>query len=287
MPKPTIDPSWYSNAKPGPDHRLQRRPDRIQRTPPTCPRIQRLHRHHVQERPASTTTRRENTSLGRVDLLAFGSFDCRYYNLGRRSRRPAASGTGSPGHPDDPRDRLHRRQPELRLAGTTPSYQGRGTIYVNGTVSFTGQTNICASPISGNPCLGNYDAEQQPARVRRRQRREPQPTGFSMTGQDTFEGVAFIEREVQRGRAGTVHGPVIADTATIAGNGDSAGRAIDPPPGAPGAAYDDDDHDRASTRRHSTECRARGSSSGSHGELRGDCRSAGCGGAPRTTTASA
>ena len=36
-------------------------------------------------------------------------------------------------------------------------YQGRGTIYVNGTVTFGNGTKICAKAISGSPCAGNYD----------------------------------------------------------------------------------------------------------------------------------
>ena len=32
-------------------------------------------------------------------------------------------------------------------------YQGRGTIYVNGTVTFANGAKVCALPISGNPCL--------------------------------------------------------------------------------------------------------------------------------------
>ena len=69
---------------------------------------------------------------------------------------------------------------------------------------------------------------------------------------------------------GTIHGAIIADTASVAGNG-TVPTQIDPPPGAPGAAaYDVDHHAPGRTRRHSILSPARGSSCSSHAELRGD-----------------
>ena len=42
-----------------------------------------------------------------------------------------------------------------------------------------------------------------------------------MTGQETFEGVAFTNGMFNDRQRRHVHGAVIADTATMAGNGDS------------------------------------------------------------------
>ena len=62
--------------------------------------------------------------------------------------------------------------------------------------------------------------------------------GFSLTGQNTFEGVAFTNGIFGEGGNATLHGPVLADTANMAGNGDTR-TIINPPPGAPGAGYDE------------------------------------------------
>ena len=59
-----------------------------------------------------------------------------------------------------------------------------------------------------------------------------------MTGQNTFEGIAFTNGILNEGGNATLHGPVLADTANMAGNGDTR-TIINPPPGAPGAAYDE------------------------------------------------
>ena len=65
-------------------------------------------------------------------------------------------------------------------------------------------------------------------------------TGFTLTGQNTFEGIAFTNGILNEGGNATLHGPVLADTATMAGNGDTR-TILDPPHGAPGAGYDEID----------------------------------------------
>ena len=113
-------------------------------------------------------------------------------------------------------------------------YQGRGNIYVNGTVSFSGQANICATPISGSPCLGNYAPSTNLLELVAVNAGNA-TNAFSLTGQETFEGVAFMNGNFEEAGNGAVHGAVIADTASVAGNG-TVPTGIDPPPGAPGAA---------------------------------------------------
>jgi hypothetical protein len=176
-------------------------------------------------------------SLGSVDFLNFGSFDCRYYNssgdlIGRLKWQ-----SGNPG--------------TLTILGTVwidgnlsfagqdnAVVHGRGTIYATGTISFSGQANICESPTSGNPCLGNYDANQNLLVFVAYNNGNHSTTGFSLTGQNTFEGIAFTNGILNEGGNATLHGPVLADTANMAGNGDTR-TIINPPPGAPGAAYDE------------------------------------------------
>jgi hypothetical protein len=164
--------------------------------------------------------------------LSFGQFDCRYYDssgtlVGRLAWTP-----GSPG--------------ALIIYGTVfidgnlsasgqeyAVYQGRGNIYVNGTVTFAGQESICATPSSGNPCLGNYNTSQNLLELVAVNASNA-TYGFSITGQGTFEGVACMNGAFQEAGNGNTHGAVIADTASVSGNG-TVPSQIDPPPGAPGA----------------------------------------------------
>ena len=67
-------------------------------------------------------------------------------------------------------------------------YQGRGNLYVNGTVAFSGQAMICALPISGSPCLGNYAPSTNLLELVAVNAGNA-PNAFSLNGQQTFEGV--------------------------------------------------------------------------------------------------
>jgi hypothetical protein len=179
-----------------------------------------------------------NTSLGTVDFLNFGAFDCRYYDssgdlVGRLKWVPGSPGT-------------------LTILGTMwidgnlsfsgnsndATVVGRGTIYATGTISFSGQAKICETPTSGSRCLGNYDADQNLLVLVAYNNGSHTTTGFTLTGQNTFEGVAFTYGILNEGGNATLHGPVLADTATMAGNGDTR-TILDPPEGSPGAGYDE------------------------------------------------
>jgi hypothetical protein len=229
--KPTIDTSWYTNARPGPTTGCNDDP-----THPGNPA-------YMSSYPSGYTAATfksalfdnnstRDTSLGNVDLLGFGSFDCRYYDSGGNLVGRLKWTTGNPG--------------TLLISGTVfidgnlnesqgyAVYQGRGNIYVNGTVTFSGLTQICASPTSGNPCLGNYAPSTNLLELVAVNASNAS-YAFSLTGQETFEGVAFMNGVFQEAGQGSVHGAVIADTASVAGNG-SVPTQIDPPPGAPGAA---------------------------------------------------
>jgi hypothetical protein len=231
VPKPTIDPSWYTNAKPGPTTGCNNDP-----THPLDPAYQSTYPSGYTAATFKSALFDNNstrdTSLGNVDLLGFGSFDCRYYDSGGNVVGRLKWTQGNPG--------------TLLISGTVfidgnlnmsqgyAVYQGRGNIYFNGTVTFSGQTNICATPKSGNPCLGNYDPNTNLLELVAVNAGNA-PDGFSLTGQETFEGVAFLNGSFKEAGLGTVNGAVIADTANVAGNG-TVPSGLDPPPGAPGAA---------------------------------------------------
>ena len=232
VPKPTIDPAWYSNSRPGPTTGCN--------DDPTHPGNAAYMSSYPSGYNATTfknaifdndTTR--NTSLGNLDIFQFGSFDCRYYASDGTLVGRLAWTTGSPG--------------TLTIFGTvfidanlnaqgnpSATYLGRGNIYVNGTVAFSGQANLCATPTSGSACSGNYDPNTNLLELVAVNAGNA-TNAFSLTGQQIFEGVAFMNGNFQEAGQGAVHGAVIADTASVSGNGTVPTQII-PPSGAPGAA---------------------------------------------------
>jgi type II secretory pathway pseudopilin PulG len=237
IPMPTIDTSWYTNAKPGPVTGCN--------DDPTHPGNAAYMSSYPSGYTAATfksalfdNDSTMNGSKGTVDFLNFGSYDCRYYDSSGNLVGRLKWQTGSPG--------------TLTIVGTIwidgnlsfsqpadyAKVSGRGTIYATGTISFSGQAKICETPTSGNPCLGNYDPNQNLLVMAAYNNGSHTTTGFGLTGQNTFEGIAFTNGILSEGGNATLHGPVLADTANMAGNGD-ARTVINPPPGSPGAAYDE------------------------------------------------
>ena len=210
---------------------MQRRPDQSRRT---CPRT-RAATTATQFKNAvfdNDTTR--NTSLGTVDLFQLGSFDCRYYDSDGTLAGRLAWTSGQPGTLIDLRDRLHRREPDRARPRSTPCTRAAGNLYVNGTVAFSGQAKICATPISGSPCLGNYAPNTNLLELVAVNAGNASKRLHAHWPAD-FEGVAFMNGNFKEAGNGSIHGAVIADTASVAGNGDVP-HQFDPPPGAPGAA---------------------------------------------------
>jgi hypothetical protein len=234
---PTIDTAWYTNARPGPatgcNNPTNTDVDHPNSTYPTGYNASSFKSALFD----SNSTLSNPPSLGTIDFLNFSSFDCRYYN-GNTLVGELKWQSGNPG--------------TLRILGTVwidgnlsfssnSNYaivQGRGTIYATGTISFSGQAKICETPLSGSPCLGNYDATQNLLVLVAYNNGSHTTQGFSLTGQNTFEGIAFTNGILSEGGNATLHGPVLADTATMAGNGDTR-TVIDPPEGSPGAGWDE------------------------------------------------
>ncbi|HEV8459748.1 MAG TPA: pilus assembly PilX N-terminal domain-containing protein [Gaiellaceae bacterium] len=189
------------------------------------------------------TTR--NTSVGDVHLLELvdrssvlnNSFDCRLYaadgTLLSELKWDFPAGCSGPG--------------TLKVLGSVfidgnlkidncdyAVYQGRGTIYVNGTVTFGGGGRICAKPISGNPCLGNYDPNQNLLEIVANNASNQAP-GFDLGGAGQFEGVAYTNGQFNAGNGASFNGNVTADTATFSGA--ATLKSVVAPSSAPGASY--------------------------------------------------
>jgi Tfp pilus assembly protein PilX len=237
VPQPTIDTAWYSNAKPGPKHGCN--------DDPTHPGNSAYMSSYPSGYTASTFdaalfdgNSTMDKSLGTIDFLNFSAFDCRYYESDGSLAGELKWVPGSPGTLTILGTMWI--DGNLSFAGTSnnATISGRGTIYATGTIGFSGQANICEKPTSGNPCLGNYDSNSNLLVFVAYNSGSHTTTGFTLTGQNTFEGIAFTNGVLNEGGNATLHGPVIADTATLAGNGDTR-TIINPPPGSPGAAYDE------------------------------------------------
>lgn len=241
VPPPVIDTAWYSNARPGPTTGCN--------DDPTHPGDAAYQSTYPSGYTASTfksaffdNNSTRDGSLGTVSPLNFGSFDCRYYDSSGNLKGRLRWQSGNPG--------------TLTIFGTmwidgnlsfsgssnNANVSGRGTIYATGTIGFAGQASVCATPISGSRCLGNYDANVNLPVLVAYNNGSHSTTGFSLTGQNTFEGIAFTNGILSEGGNATLHGPVLADTANMSGNGDSR-TIVNPPPGAPGAAYDEETTD--------------------------------------------
>jgi hypothetical protein len=237
VPPPVIDTAWYSNSRPGPTTGCNDDP-----THPGDAAYQSTYPSGYTAATFKSALFDNNSTMdgsrGTVSLLNFGSFDCRYYDSSGTLKGRLRWQSGNPG--------------ALTMLGTiwidgslsfsgssnNADVSGRGTIYATGTVSFSGQASVCVTPISGTRCLGNYDANVNLPVFVAYNNGNKTTTGFSLTGQNTYEGIAFTNGILSEGGNATMHGPVLADTANMAGNGDSR-TIVNPPPGAPGAAYDE------------------------------------------------
>jgi Tfp pilus assembly protein PilX len=190
-----------------------------------------------------------NTSLGTVDFLQLknnwnsfmNSFDCRSYDpsgtlIGRfRWTFPSSCGADpAAGTADLTISGTVFIDGNLSFSGCDKAvYEGRGTIYANGTINFTNGAKVCAKPISGASCLGNYDPAQNLLELVA-VNASNQPIGFDLSNDGKFEGVAWTNKGFNSGNSAWIAGPVIADTATVSGAA-TVMKNIVPPDGAPGA----------------------------------------------------
>ena len=189
-----------------------------------------------------------DTSLGTLDFLNFGSFDCRYYASNGNLVGQLKWQSGNPG--------------TLTIAGT---------IWIDGNLGFAGN-ELRHRPGPGDDLRHRHDLVQRPGehlrdadlgkplpRQLRRRTRTCSCSSRTTTAAHATTGSRSRARTRSRGsrsrtgsstKAGTrpSTAPVLADTANMAGNGDTR-TIINPPAGAPGAAYDETITDvRARTR---------------------------------------
>ena len=172
---------------------------------------------------------------------AANSFDCRYYDssgnlIGRLAFNYPASGSESSSNPG-----------YLTVYGTVfidgnldlgsndyIEYQGVGTIYVNGTMTLENGAVLCAVPISGSPCLGNYNPTQNLLEIVAVNAGNASD-GWVQSGSTQYEGIAFLNGNFNGGNGSSFNGDVIADTGTLSG-ANALTNTLNPPVGSPGAS---------------------------------------------------
>ena len=252
IPKPTIEADrWYSEAAPGPATGCNNNP----MTPLEVSSYPSNYQTGIPQWSPSYFKGRlfdndatRNTSIpGTIDFLqivnnwnsVMNSFDCRSYDadgnlIGRLAWTYPVGGMTSSNPGTLTIDGTVFIDGNLSFASSDYAvYQGRGTIYVNGTVSMAGGAKICAQPTSGNPCDGDYDPDQNLLEFVAVNANNVTP-GFDMGGAAKLDGVAFLNGHFNAAGSATLNGPVIADTATM--QGDAKNRTtINPPSGSPGA----------------------------------------------------
>ena len=246
IPKPTIDTAWYSNAKPGPARRLRHGIDLPEPRYWTATQFKNAVLDNDSTRNTSLGTvgrsRSSNQASGAAATHPTASTASRYDADGNligelRWDYPAAAAASATGErhsrPHDQRHGLHRRQPLLRRLRLR-RLPGSGTIYVNGTVTFTNGAKVCAKAISGARAPETSTPTTNLLEIVAVNAGNVSP-GFNSPGAGTYEGVSFVNGLFNAATGSNVNGPVIADRATMSGNA-KLRTTVNPPGGAPGAS---------------------------------------------------
>ncbi len=235
LTKPTVDPTyWYSNAEPGPAHGCNSYGASVS-TYPTGWNATTFD-HDIFDNDATRNTsipssyRESNDTidLGRlVSQSASGqaanSFDCKYFDAsgnlqGELKFIYPASGSESSSNPGY----LYINgavfvDGNLDFEGNDfIEYTGKGVIYVNGTVTIQAGASICAVPVSGAACHGNFNSSANLLDLVAINANNASP-GWSMQGAGVYEGMAYTNGAFSGANGSVMDGPVTADTGTFSG----------------------------------------------------------------------
>lgn len=178
------------------------------------------------------TTR--NNSLGAVDLFPASDYDCRAFNAASeevgRMRWDAATGEF----------RLEGKvfiDGDLSFAGGDSAYYPAGSfgaIYVNGSVSATGNSTFCGPPTkpSGSACNGDdtdvWDSDLGAVGIVAINSNNVSP-GWNMAGNAEFNVLVYVNGLFKETGTSFVTGPVVTDRAIVAGTPEHTADS-DPPP---------------------------------------------------------
>jgi len=179
-----------------------------------------------------------NSSRGTVRLLASASFDCTARNaagaaVGRLAWAPSTKTLTISGA-------VFIDASQLTLTNTdTAIYNGDGTIYVNGTVSFNNTGSICGPGTGSTAATGcpadAWNPNQGALMIVAGNAANVTPA-FSMNNSSTFEGIVYANGVYEGHNGAVVRGSVLGKRGQLQNSGGS--KAITSlPSGAPGATY--------------------------------------------------
>ena len=111
------------------------------------------------------------------------------------------------------------------------------TFYFDGTVTVNGNSALCGPPAtpSGSSCAGKWDATQGAIVIAAINAGNASPA-WKVNGTAEYDIAAYVVGNYSNNGSANVTGPVITDTASVAGNGSSSD-VTSPPPSAPGGSY--------------------------------------------------
>ena len=111
------------------------------------------------------------------------------------------------------------------------------TLYFDGAVTINGNSALCGPPASpsGSSCSGKWDATKGAIVMAAINATGASPA-WKVNGSAEYDVAAYVVGNYTNNGNGNVTGPVITDTASVAGNGSSTD-VSSPPPSAPGASY--------------------------------------------------
>jgi Tfp pilus assembly protein PilX len=192
----------------------------------------------------NNTTR--DSSLGTADLFPSSAYDCRVYNasgieIGRLAWNPTTNvliATGTIYIDGNLQMNSNTGAGYVTPSGTTPL---GATIYVNETVSMNGTASLCGPPSvpSGGGCSGKWDPAYGSlfiVAINTSNSANPFAVGWSANGNAYYDLAAYVVGNYKNNGSSGVTGPVLTDTASVSGNGNSTD-VPNPPPSAPGASY--------------------------------------------------
>lgn len=185
-----------------------------------------------------------NKSLGTVDLFPGSAYDCVVRNslgaqVGRLAWTPATKSLVVEGliYIDGDVHMNSNTAAGYTTPGTTTPVGA--TIYIGGTVQMNGTASLCGPPSvpSGSTCSGSWDPTQGAlflVAVNTNGAANPLAIGWTANGGAYYDVAVYVEGQYKSNGNSGVTGPIITDSAAIAGNGSTTDVA-NPPPTAPGA----------------------------------------------------
>jgi hypothetical protein len=182
------------------------------------------------------TTR--NTSAASPNLMPSNNYDCTIYATSAHSGTPVGTLSWDNGAKRLTASGTIFFDTNLQLNNGAAAYTAGtfATIYIDGTVVMNGNASLCGPPAvpSGSTCSGTWVGSQGAIVIAAINHNNSSPA-WKANGNVEYDVAAYVVGNYQNNGGATVTGPVITDTASVSGTGNSSD-VSDPPPTAPGAS---------------------------------------------------